>query len=205
MTWLLSASVEPFTVAGLVLIGLVLFEMAGTLLVGAAPSEAIDASPLGYFLESALGWLNLGKVPFLVLLMVMLALFSAVGFFIQAIASHVVAPLPGLVAVPFAAFVALLGTRSASRLVARIFPRDETYVVSDADLVGLVGVVTVGPLEAGTVGRIKVVDRHGNRHFPRARPSVETDTIEDGASVLIVEMSGREFRVIRAPENLTDR
>ena len=41
--------------------------------------------------------------------------------------------------------------------------------MENADLVGRTAEVTVGPLDDGLPGRVKLRDAHGNWHFPRAR------------------------------------
>jgi hypothetical protein len=72
--------------------------------------------------------------------------------------------------------------------VARIVPRDETYAQTGNDFVGLVGTVTVGPARAGVVARARIVDRHGNAHFPRIEPADPAVVIPAGASVLVIDV-----------------
>ncbi len=82
-------------------------------------------------------------------------------------------PLPTLIAGVGAFAAALPATRTLSRWTARIFPRDESSAVSQADLVGLTGPVTLGPLDQGKPGRVRVKDRHGNIHVLRAIAAAE--------------------------------
>jgi hypothetical protein len=82
---------------------------------------------------------------------------------------------------------AIVCTRYLTRLVAAVVPRDETYVQSGADLVGLVGEVTVGPVKRGVVARARVRDRFGNTHWPRVEPAEAEQVIPTGASVLVIE------------------
>lgn len=202
MSWFLSDALQPFSIAAAILLGLVLIEVVG-LMTGSSASQAMQDPEFGELADTALGWLNLGRVPLFMLLMLLLGTFAVSGMVLQALAEPSVGTLPPLLASMFAGFIAIFATRLTSRAAARILPRDETYVLSDDDLVGRVGVVTVGPLEARFVGKVSVVDRHGNRHFPRARPSGADDVIETGASVLIVATADREYRVIRAPAELS--
>ncbi len=201
MTWLLSAPVQPFSIAAAVMLALVAIELIG-LVAGAAFSEMLEGSPVGEFADQSLSWLNLGRVPFLVLLMLLLGLFAAAGMTIQAVAASISAPLPAGVAAVAAAAISLVATRGASRVLGPYVPRDETYALTDRDLIGLTGKVTVGPLESHAIGRIAVTDHFGNRHFPRVRPAVEGEVIEVGADVLIVDVAGRECRVILTPGEL---
>ena len=201
MSWFLLPGLQPFTIAAAVLLALVAIEIAGTL-TGAALSDLTEMLPVEHAMDSALGWLNLGRVPLLMLLMLLLGLFSAGGMVLQAVADASIGLLPPFAAIAASAAFALLTTGAASKLVARILPREESYALSDEDLLGKIGTVTVGPLESHAVGKISVSDAHGNRHFPRARPAIAGDVIEIGAEVLIVDMKHREYRVIRAPAKL---
>jgi hypothetical protein len=203
MAWFLSPALQPFSIAAAVLIALLLIEIVG-LVSGMAISDVAESTSVGEAAENALSWLNLGRVPLLMLLIILLGLFAAGGMVLQAVAEKTVGLLPPLIASLIAGTFALPATRMASRGVARILPREESYALSDQDLVGRVGTVTVGPLDAHKVGKISVTDAHGNRHFPRARPATAGDVIETGAKVLIVDLAGREYRVIRAPAALAD-
>lgn len=185
----------PFVIAALVLGGLVAFEVVGTFfgfsgLVDHGDAEAeADAGPLD--------WLNRGRVPLSVLLIVFLGLFSAAGFAVQALASALVGPLPVLGAAAVAAGAALITTGEASRLVGKILPREESYVAHADDLIGRVGVVTLGPLGGAHVGRARVTDSHGNVHFPLVRPASPGDAIPEGAEVTLVSRQGGEFFVVK--------
>ncbi len=203
MSWFLSAPLQPFSIAALVLLGLVAIEIIGVL-IGTQPSDALHSANVDQLFEGSLSWLNLGRVPLLILLMILIGLFAVSGMFMQAFLASWISPLPALPASGIAGAFALVATGKVSRFIAKIMPRDETYALTDNELVGRVGTVTVGPLESHVVGKISIVDGHGNRHFPRARPANAGEAIEIGARVLIVSMKGREYRVIRAPDGLAD-
>jgi hypothetical protein len=203
MAWFLLPALQPFTIAAATLLALVLIEIIGSF-AGASLSDMTEATSIAETAESGLSWLNLGRVPLLVLLMLLLGLFSASGMVLQAVANASVGLLPPLLAVPLAGAFALMTTGAVSKLVGAVLPREETYALNEQDLVGRIGTVTVGPLESHAVGRISIADAHGSRHFPRARPANAGEAIEIGARVLIVDMAGREYRVIRAPAQLAD-
>ena len=214
MDALLSASYQPFTIAGLVMAGLVLIETL-SLIAGFSIShfieQSLDPEALsGYhadaggagFLGSLLGWVNAGRVPLLIFIITWLAAFSIAGFMIQTLAMSILAALPVLVASLIAFCLAAPATRVTTRLVSHLVPRDETYAVSHDDLVGRVAEVTLGPLDQGPAGRVKVQDAHGNWHFPMARAAVGYEPIPVGDHVLLVDRSGPIFMVIPAPEEL---
>jgi membrane protein implicated in regulation of membrane protease activity len=209
----LSASYQPFTITGLIMVGLVLIEIV-SLVAGFSLSQFLDhgldleafsghhaETDLG-FLGGILGWVNAGRVPLLVFIITWLAAFAAVGFAVQTLAMSVLAPLPVPVASLIAFCFAAPATRHTTRLVAHIVPRDETYTVTNDDLIGRIAEVTLGPLDQGAPGRIKVRDAHDNLHFLMAKAADGKGPIPVGAEVLLVDRQGPTFLVIPAPAEL---
>jgi membrane protein implicated in regulation of membrane protease activity len=159
----------------------------------------------GNFFGSFYDWLNAGRVPLLILLMAALGAFSVVGLAIQIVAMHVAAPLPVLVATLLAFLGVIPTTRSVSRVLATFLPRDESYAVDEEALIGRTGVVTLGPVDWDSAGRAKVMDAHGNAHFPRVLPARENLTIEQGEKVLVVDRVGGTLTVMPAAERLLEK
>src|SRR5262249_11556995 len=140
------------------------------MLVGASLSEmlgiAVDFShPGDSGVINAISWINLGGVPLLIFLLLLLGAFSITGFLIQDIARLVAGPLPVSIASAGAVAVSIPLVRTASGFIAKLIPKDESYAVGLGDLVGRVGEVVIGPLDQGPPGRVSVADVHGNRHF----------------------------------------
>jgi len=214
MDLLFSGSYQPFIIAGLVMTGLVVIETV-SLVAGFSLSHFVDqgldpeafggyhadAGETG-FVGGLMGWVNAGRVPLLIFIITWLAAFAAAGFMVQSLAIGLVAPLPVLAASLVAFCAAAPATRFMTRLVSRIVPRDETYAVSNDELVGRVAEVTLGPLDQGPAGRVKVRDPHGNWHFLMAKAVEGHDPIPVGAQALLVDRKGATFLVIPAPDNL---
>lgn len=218
-----------FTAAGLILIGLLVIEVVSMALGvslsakidatldldapegpeapdhGSLASSGLDASGAepGVF-GTAWDWLNAGRVPVLVVLMTLLGAFSAIGLAGQAIAHMLIGYLPGLLATAAALVLSLPVTRATSRLVGRLVPRDESYVIDPDDLIGLTGSVTLGPVTAGDIGRVTLKDRHGNKHFPWVRGATAETRIEIGAVVLLTERRNNEYLVVPADPRLLE-
>jgi carbon monoxide dehydrogenase subunit G len=89
-----------------------------------------------------------------------------------------------------------------SRGIARIIPRDETYAVNEADFVGHVAEVSIGPLDQGLPGRVRLKDVFGNWHSVAARASSGSAPLPVGARVLLVDRDNRTFIAISAPTDL---
>jgi hypothetical protein len=81
-------------------------------------------------------------------------------------------------------------------------PRDESYAVTADDLVGLTGIVSLGPVTIEKIGRVTVRDAHGNKHFPWVRAAVPEQEIAIGTTVLLTERRGSEYIAIVADPKL---
>ena len=203
---LLAPDVRPFAVAAAIMLALGIIELL-TSLVGLSIGELVgkDIALEGdshNILGGAFLWINSGRLPLLILLVLALGVFSIEGFLLQGIAHAIGTTVP----VSIAALAAIAGSipviRTASRGIARIIPRDETYAVSDADFVGKVAVVAIGPLDQGLPGRVRLKDVFGNWHSVPARASPDSKALPVGASVLLVDRDARSFIAITAPADL---
>ncbi|WP_174803124.1 OB-fold-containig protein [Martelella limonii] len=203
MDLFLSQDSLPFAVAAIMLFALVGIELV-CLMIGFSVGETVDnLLPDDHGdISGLMSWLNVGRVPVLILIMLMLGLFSMAGFVIQIGAGALWSPLPSIVASLAALVLALPAVRVSSRWVARIVPKDETYAVDLADLIGRIGEVTVGPLDQGLPGRVKLQDQHGNWHVLRARAAGDQVPIMVGAPVLVVDLASGVFLAIPAPPDL---
>ena len=210
MSALTAPGFYPFTIAALILVGLVVFELVAVLVGlsfttllshGHADHGGADGHADHSLLATWMSWLNKGGVPLLVLIMIALASFAISGFLIQGIANSMIAPLPTLLASLGAIAAALPVTRTLSRWTAKLLPSDETAAISQTELIGLVGTVALGPLDQGKPGSVRVKDLHGNIHVLRAN-AAPGHTIAQGASVLLVDGKNGLFKAIPAPKDL---
>ncbi|MGH6709831.1 MAG: OB-fold-containig protein [Bradyrhizobium sp.] len=203
---LLAPDVRPFAIAAAIMVTLGVIELVTTLagfsfggVVGQDASVDADGH---HGLDGLFLWINAGRLPLLILIILALGIFSIEGFLLQGIAHTLGTTVP----VSIAALVAVAGSipviRSTSRALARIIPRDETYAVSDADFVGKVALVSVGPLDQGLPGKVRLKDVFGNWHTLNARASTDSTPLAVGASVLLVDRDAKSFIAITAPADL---
>ena len=203
---LLAPDVRPFAIAAAIMVTLGGIELLTTL-VGFSISEFLGKDfAIESDTDSGLGgmflWVNAGRLPLLILLILALGLFSIAGFFLQGLAHGAGLSIPTAFAALAAAAVSLPAIRVTSRGIARIIPRDETYAVDDADFVGKVAEVSVGPLDQGLPGRVRLKDVFGNWHSLVARASPDSAPLPVGASVLLVDRDAKSFIAINAPADL---
>jgi Protein of unknown function (DUF1449) len=203
---LLAPDVRPFAVAAAIMVTLGGIELL-TMIVGFSISELVGHDfALDSETHSGIGglflWINAGRLPLLILIILALGIFSIAGFLLQGIAHSAGAMLPVAIAAFAAVALSLPAIRVTSRGIARIIPRDETYAVNDADFVGHVAEVSIGPLDQGLPGRVRLKDVFGNWHSVPARASPDSAPLPVGASVLLVDRDTRSFIAISAPTDL---
>ena len=202
----MSPEVRPFAIAAAMILIVGTLEVV-TMLVGASLSEMLGTSidfshPSDNGVINAISWINVGGVPLLIFLLLALGAFSITGFLIQDVARMVAGPLPASIASLAAVVVSVPLVRGASRGIARIIPKDESYVVGLGDLVGRVGEVVVGPLDQGPPGRVSVADVHGNRHFVLAVAAPDSAPLPQGTLVLLVDRVETRFVAVKADDEL---
>ena len=175
----------PFSVALLVM-----------LMIGAVEAVGLGASAAQFDLEAdadgggdLLGWLGVGRVPILMLLVVLLAWFGMIGLALQQIAG----PMSLWLASAGALAAALPLTGFTARGLARIMPRDETTAVSLDTLVGKRATVTVGTARRGSPAQARVRDVHGQVHYVMIEPNDEAQAVAAGETVLLVRREGNIF------------
>lgn len=204
MNLLTAPQTIPFGAAFVVMLGLAVLELIG-IVSSFSPSEWIDHSLLpepssDAGLDGVLGWLHLGKVPTLILLVLLLAGFSIFGYLVQMLASGLTgAYLPGAVAVLPAGAGAIAAVRTLGGLIGRVIPRDETSIVSEREFIGRVATITSGSTREGLASQARLRDAHGRAHFFLAEPDIAGLVLADGMEVLVVSRVGSVYRVIENP------
>jgi hypothetical protein len=202
---LLAPDVRPFAVAAAIMVALGGIELLATL-VGFSLSHIGKDIGVETDSDSGLGglflWINAGRLPLLILIILALGVFSIAGFFLQGLAHGVGISIPVAIAALAAAALSLPAIRVTSRGIARVIPRDETYAVDETDFIGHVAEVSVGPLDQGLPGRVRLKDIFGNWHSLVARASPDSMPLPVGASVLLVDRDAKSFIAISAPADL---
>jgi len=199
--------VRPFAIAALMIALVGGLEVAG-MIVGMSFSELFGhAFDFGHGsndsgVAQALSWINVGSVPLMICILLALGIFSMAGFLIQDLARLVAAPMPAAAAGVLAAAISVPLLRGATRYAAHLVPQDESYAVGLSDLVGRVGEVSIGPLDDGLPGRVRVKDVHGNWHMVTASAAPDSPPIEKGTSVLLVDRKDGRFIAIAAAEEI---
>lgn len=188
----------PFGAALLLMLALLVAEGAG-LLLSSSPSNWLDGL-LPDSMDGSLGWLHLGKVPFLILLGLFLAGFSISGYAVQGFSQALLGMLLPAWIASIPAFLTAVATVSGlGGLISRVMPSDESSAVSERSLIGRAGFVTQGVARQGMAAQAKVRDMNGRAHYVLIEPDLASDTFEEGVAVLLVKKTGARYLAIRNP------
>jgi len=193
----------PFGIGFALIVGIALLEGLG-MLISLSPSNLLDNllpeidGDSG--VDHVLGWLHIGKVPALVLLLLFLVGYTVFGYSLQVVAygllgGYLPAVLAGLLAVP----AGMATVRGLGSLIAHIIPGDESSAVSEQSLVGRVGVIVGGVARRGLAAQARVKDSHGRSHYLMVEPDIDDEVFDEGSLVLIVRKTGAFYRCIANP------
>ena len=183
LAFLLAGDNIPFTVSLSVMLGIAFLEGVGSVigfgisgfLDSLVPDGNIDISdglePACF--QFTVGWIRVGNIPLLALLVMTLTLFGLCGLFVQAIVKSTFHFLIPWYIVVWPVFFSILPlVRLSSRLLSRIVIREETDAVSEDSFVGQVATVTTGKALAGQPAEAKLKDRFGHTHYVMIEPII---------------------------------
>jgi hypothetical protein len=226
MDWLTAAGNAPFVIALLVMLGLASVELVA-LLTGFSLHDAVDKLVVGHahldgfdhghghggmdattgghdapgLIGRFLAWMYVGKVPVLMILIVLLTVFGAFGLLAQALVASVIGrPLPAILAAPAMLLLCLPVVRGTVGVLARIMPGDESSAIDPKALVGRTATVTGGVARAGMPAQARVADAFGTDHYVLVEPEDGADSFASGTVVLLVrQVGGSRFSAIANP------
>lgn len=184
----------PFAVALFLMLLLAVLQVigAGDLFGGDADVDSDVALDAG--LMSLIG---IGRVPFLMWLMLLLGVFAVIGLSGQALlaaltghpwAARLVGPAAGLIALPVTGLIA--------RPLGHILPQDETTAIDISALVGRQAEIVIGTAAQGSPARARVTDHFGQVHHIMVEPDEAEQSFVQGEPVLLVRHEGQVFRAI---------
>lgn len=143
-----------------------------------------------------LEWLYVGRVPLMMLFVMALAVFGAVGWVLQNMYYSLVGSLMNVyVAVILAMMLSLPVLRVCAAGWYKIMPKDESSAVNEDSLIGRVGVVVLGVASATQAAQIRVKDSQGQQHYIMALADGGSD-LPQGTAVLIVSRQGHLYHII---------
>jgi len=209
MIFILEPQNLPFTICLSIMLGIAILEGIMTIL-GLGLSSLLGnlvpdvhvhsdiepgepGSSLGLF-----SWLNVGRVPIIILLVIFLTVFGLTGYAVQAISLEIFGNmLPAFLAAIIALFLSLPLVRKMGQGIGKILPTDETEVISEKTFIGRVATITLGTAQKERPTRAKFKDNYGTTHLIMVEPEEENEKFYEGDVVLLVERVGGKYLAIR--------
>ena len=143
-----------------------------------------------------LSWFNLGKVPFLVLVIIFLTAFGLTGFIAQYLTITLIKiNIPSLILILADLIFSFYVLHKIGGFVGRIIPSEETSAVSQESFIGRIAVITTGTSKRGMPAQAKIKDEHGRFHYVMTEPLNDEDEFDQGFQVVIVDKKGRNYLV----------
>ena len=145
--------------------------------------------------DALLAWAGIGRVPFLMWLVIFLALFGALGIGLQQLMTALTGgPGTNLLMVPLTAVATVPLAGGAARVLARVLPGLETTAIERDELVGRYAEISIGTARVGHPARARVTDIHGQPHQIMVEPDSDDQVFQAGESVLLVKREGDIFK-----------
>ena len=145
-------------------------------------------------------WLELGRVPMLITLSFFLLVFSLVGFVLQSAAETTLFghQLPWFLASPAVFVVVLPLVKLGNRVLAKVWPKDETAAISRQTFIGRTATILIGTATFEKPAEAKLEGADGKPHYVMVVADNEGESFPSGSQVLLVAEKGSNFSVIEA-------
>jgi hypothetical protein len=193
---LFAAETWPFTAATFLMLLIAIVEGVA-MVVGATLSEVLQHhlpdpwDNLHGPFDKLLGWLHVGRVPFLVLVVLFLAGFALTGFALNMVAHRFFGFwVPTIVSVPAAFLATLPIVRILGAGLARMIPQEQTSAVSFESLIGRVATIVAGTARQGYPAQARVPNEHGQNIYVMVEPETAGMTFQGGERVLLTKQIG---------------
>lgn len=155
--------------------------------------ELTDDSPNGS-LAKLYSWLNFGRIPVLMLVVVALTLFASFGFIFQSMSHNLFhSYIPPVFANTMSLFAAIPACRLFTGILQKIMPMDESEAVSEESFIGRMATITLGEATQTKFAEAKLKDELGKTHYIQVYPDKADETFQCGESVLIVRKQGAYY------------
>lgn len=133
-----------------------------------------------------LHYLNVGRIPALIVLCLLAGYFGLFGILIQhGWVTLWQAPLSNLLLVPLCFIFAVFAVHYSGKIIAPWLPRDESTAITEDDFIGSMAIITGHAAVSGTPCEGKFTDKFGQIHYLLLEPE-EGKEFKQGDKVLII-------------------
>ncbi|MFU0888980.1 OB-fold-containig protein [Kluyvera sichuanensis] len=158
--------------------------------------DALSSGNIGQVLH----FLNIGRIPLLVVLCLLAGFFGLFGILFQhGWVMLLGAPLSNLLLTPACFIISLFAVHYSGKIIAPWLPRDESSALAEDDYIGYMAIITGHSAIAGTPCEGKFTDKFGQTHYLLLEPE-EGYAFKKGDKVLILDrLSATRYLAERNP------
>ena len=194
-TFLLTENI-PFTIAIIVALLIGVLELINLLVGGITDAFDTLIPEKDFSIDIGDGfsftdYLCIGRIPFLMWLVIMLTSFGIIGIFFQSIFHTSL-----FIALPISFVLAVFPTRHASLFLQKVLPQDETTAITSDTLVGRTATIVIGTASVNNPAQAKVKDEHNHTHYIMVVPEDSNDNYSAGTEVILSSYNGVLFTAI---------
>jgi len=144
-----------------------------------------------------LGWLKYKEIPLILAFFILIGFFSIFSYIIQYVCLQKIGHLlswwlPSLISIMPSIFL----TRVLSGILGKILVQEDIWLVSEKDLIGKSGNITLGTATNTLPAEAKITDQFGKIHYIRVSPMDKDKEYSQGTSIITVSLEGNVYRVI---------
>ena len=165
------------------------------LLCGHTLSSVVDTPDLPEGLTGeALDWLNIGRIPLLVVLCMLAGFFGISGILLQSLVIHLVqTPAPNILLAPLCLLLTLPLIHHTGRLIAPWLPGDETTAITEEAFTGSMATITGHHAVAGYPCEARLTDRFGQTHYLLLEPEEGKEFRRGDRVIIVCRLSGTRW------------
>lgn len=141
---------------------------------------------------SVMDYLCIGRIPFLMWLVVFLMSYGICGLILQSLIGLNVL-LAGIIVL----FIAIFPTRYISLVLQKILPQDETTALYSDSFIGSEAVIVLGIAKVGYPAQAKFTDMHNQTHYVMVEPLNANEEFSVGNTIVLYEQAGSIFKAIK--------
>ncbi len=217
---------EPFKIFTYANLALSLFFIIEVLLIitGASFSKAFDknfdidknvnmggddisfSKELDVSMNYDINFFQVGKVPFLVIILSLLVGFSTLGYGVHFLTKNIFDIfLSNYVVVPIATAGSVISTILIAKLLTNVFKVEETYAVNKDVLIGRKGVVLPGMMTNENQVQVKIKNEHGEYHYVLCNTLIDGEVCETNEEVIVLRKNNQDgFYVTKSIEKMKE-
>lgn len=143
--------------------------------------------------EPGVNLLNIGKVPFMIVLAALATWFTVSGYTIHFTAESLGLSFSNYFVAPICFGIATLGTFFTTKLLGKILPSEKSTAIKEKELIGSIGSVVLGEGDNNRSVQVRIKDQYGEEHYIQARVALPDIKVSAKDEVIVLKKGADTF------------